>query len=205
MLFIPHLKTATVIKLNAAMLTLLLLILFLLAAPVTAASNYVYISDTLRVGVRKEPQSGLPPIGVVLTGMRLKVLERRDGFMKIETDKGVIGWIKDIYVTEHPPSIIQLKALKKKYQQLEKELATRKDTAAMLEKANMALNDQLDELKSERQQWVRERAELLASQYQESSPVALIILVLLLLVASFVGGIFWYKLRVMKRLGGLRV
>ncbi len=205
MLFIPHLKTVTVVKAKTVMLVSLLAMILLPSAPVMAASNYVYISDTLRVGVRKEPQSGLPPIGVVLTGMRLKVLERRDGFMKIETDKGVTGWIKNIYVTEHPPSIIQLKALKKKYQQLEKELATSKDTATMLEKANLALNDQLDDLKSERQQWVRERAELLASQYQESSPVGFIILVLLLLLASFVGGIFWYKLRVMKRLGGLRV
>ena len=204
MLFIPRLKTTAMFRLPAIK-WILLIFMLMPVTPVMAAESYVYISDTLRVGVRKEPQSGLPPIGVVLTGMRLKVLERSDGFMKIETDKGVTGWIKDIYVTEHPPSIIQLKALKKKYQQLEKELATSKDTATMLEKANLALNDQLDDLKSERQQWVRERAELLASQYQESSPVGFIILILLLLLASFIGGIFWYKLRVMKRLGGLRV
>ncbi len=176
----------------------------LLAAPLQAADDYVYISDSLRVGVREEPVSGLPPIDVVLTGMRLKVHERVDGYIKITTAKGVTGWIKEIYVTDKAPAIIQLNEMKKKYQGLQQQLKEAKNTAELLEKANLALSEQLDELKSERHQWTKERAEILASQYKESSSFWWLAVVVLLL-ASFAAGVVYYKIRVMKRLGGLRV
>ncbi|MDH5600215.1 MAG: TIGR04211 family SH3 domain-containing protein [Gammaproteobacteria bacterium] len=173
-------------------------------ASIVSADEYVYISDHLRVGVRKEPKSGIPPISVVFTGMRLQVHEKTDGYLKITTDKGVTGWIKDIYVTKKAPAIIQLNALKEKYTRLEKDNAQGNNTAAVLEKANLALSEQLDELKAERREWTRERADLLATQYEESSWLWLVGLVFLVIL-SFVSGIFWYKNYVMKRLGGLRV
>ena len=185
-------------------LSLLLSGLMLGSANIANAEEYVYISDHLRVGVRKEPVSGIPPISVVFTGMRLKVHERSEGYIKITTDKGVTGWIKDIYVTETAPAIIQLNTIKEKYAKLEKEISQGNNTAAVLEKANIALSEKLDELKAERREWTRERADLLATQYEESSWLWVIGSILLIIV-SFVAGIFWYKNYVMKRLGGLRV
>lgn len=168
------------------------------------AAEYVYISDNLRVGVRTEPVSGVPPISVVFTGMRLEVHERVEGYVKITTDKGVTGWIKDIYVTKKAPAIIQLNALRKKYDKLKKELSLGSDTSSILEKANMALTEQVDELKAERREWSRERAKLMASQYKESSWLW-IVEILVLIALSFLAGVFWYKMQVMKRLGGLKV
>lgn len=167
-------------------------------------AEYVYISDKLRVGVRTEPVSGMPPISVVFTGMRLQVHEKVDGYVKITTDKGVTGWIKDIYVTKKAPAIIQLNAIKVKYESLKKELSQGSNTVAVLEKANLALTDQIDELKAERREWSRERAALVASQYKESSWFW-IVEVVVLIVLSFFAGIYWYKTHVTKRLGGLRV
>lgn len=169
-----------------------------------SAADYVYISDNLRVGVRKEPVSSVPPISVVFTGMRLEVHDKVDGYVKITTDKGVEGWIKDIYVTKKAPAIIQLNAFRVKYEKLKKEIAQNSDTNAILEKANLALNEQLDDLKAERREWTRERASLLASQYKKSSWVWIIEIIVLILV-SFAAGILWYKAHVMKRLGGLRL
>ena len=168
------------------------------------AAEYVYISDNLRVGVRTEPVSGVPPIGVVFTGMRLEVHEKSDGYIKITTDKGVTGWIKDIYVTKKAPAIIQLNVVQAKYEKLKKELSLGSDTATILEKANLALTEQVDELKSERREWVRERARLMASEYQDSSWFGIVVTIVLMIL-GFVGGIFWYKTQVMKRFGGLRV
>lgn len=168
------------------------------------AAEYVYISDNLRVGVRTEPVSGVPPISVVFTGMRLEVHERADGYVKITTDKGVTGWIKDIYVTKKAPAIIQLNIVRAKYEKLKKELSLENDTSSILEKANLALTEQVDELKSERRESTRERARLMASQHKDSSWFSAIAFIILMIV-SFVAGIFWYKKQVMKRLGGLRV
>jgi len=185
-------------------LALLLSGLLLGSVNIAYAAEYVYISDNLRVGVRKEPVSGIPPISVVFTGMRLQVHERTGGYVKITTDKGVTGWIKDIYVTKEAPAIIQLNAIKAKLAKLEKEISQGNNTAAVLEKANIALSEKLDELKAERREWTRERADLLASQYEESSWFWIIGMIILV-IASFIAGIFWYKNYVMKRLGGLRV
>lgn len=168
------------------------------------AAEYVYISDNLRVGVRTEPVSGVPPISVVFTGMRLEVHERVEGYIKITTEKGVTGWIKDIYVTNKAPAIIQLNAFRKKYDQLKKELSQGSDASSILEKANMALTEQVDELKAERREWSRDRAKLMASQYKESSWLWLVE-ILVLIGLSFAAGVFWYKMQVMKRLGGLKV
>lgn len=185
-------------------LSLIISLLMLSCAVSVSAAEYVYISDNLRVGVRTEPVSGVPPISVVFTGMRLEVHERSEGYLKITTDKGITGWIRDIYVTKKPPAIIQLNALQAKYDTLLKELSQGSNTAAVLEKANIALNEQLDELKAERREWTRERATLMASHYKESSWFW-VVEVIALIVLSFIAGIYWYKTHVMKRLGGLRV
>ena len=168
------------------------------------AAEFVYISDNLRVGVRTEPVGGVPPISVVFTGMRLEVHERTDGYVKITTDKGVTGWIKDIYVTKKAPAIIQLNVVRAKYEKLQKELSLGNDAVVTLEKTNLALTKQIDELKSERREWSRERANLMASQYKDSSWFSVIVLIVLMVV-SFFAGIYWYKTQVMKRFGGLRV
>lgn len=181
-------------------------LLFLSCFTSVTAAEYVYISDNLRVGVRPEPESGIPPISVVFTGMRLEVHEKAEGYVKITTDKGVTGWIKDIYVTKKAPAIIQLNAFRAKYDKLKKELTAGNDSTAILEKANLSLNSQLEEMKAEQRKWSIDRAKLMASQHRESSWLLLLVVgILILIMISFVAGIYWYKTHVMKRLGGLRV
>ena len=191
-----------VIKLNYFLFIMSLL--FLSGFMSATAAEYVYISDNLRVGVRTEPASGIPPISVVFTGMRLEVHEKAEGYIKITTNKGVTGWIKDIYVTKKAPAIIQLNDFRVKYDKLKKELLAGNDRAVILEKANLSLNRQIEDLKAEQREWSIERAKLMASQQKESSWLWIVEIVILMVV-SFVAGIFWYKTHVMKRLGGLRV
>lgn len=179
-------------------------VLILSTSVVANAAEYVYISDKLRVGVRTEPVSSMPPISVVFTGMRLEVHEKSDGYIKITTDKGVSGWIKDIYATKKPPAIIQLNQFKVKYEKLKKELSESSDTGSVLEKANISLSKQVDELKEEQRGWSRERATYLATQYKDTSWFW-IIEDIVVVILSFIAGIYWYKSQVMKRMGGLRV
>ena len=169
----------------------------------SSAAEFVYISDSLRVGVRSEPVNSVPPIGVVLTGMKLEVLETQDGYLKIKTDKNLTGWIKDIYVTKTPPAMIQLNSLQARYDKLKSEVSKGGETTDILEKANAALNEQIDELKQQRREWQRERAGMLASQYSDNS-VFWYILIVVLVGISFVAGMLWHRNLVMKRLGGLR-
>lgn len=189
---------------NKNYILLALLAFFFLQSQAVSAAEYIYISDNLRVGIRTEPVSGIPPISVVFTGMRLKVEERTDGYIKVTTDKGVTGWIKDIYATKEAPATIQLNHLRLKHEKLKKEHIKDLQTFSQLEKANRALNEKIDELKSEKREWQNDRVNLMASQQQESYWYWLVGIIALFL-GSFIAGALWYRTRAMKRLGGLRV
>ena len=169
-----------------------------------SAAEYIYISDHLRVGVRTEPVSGVPPISVVFTGMRLELHERADGYVRITTDKGISGWVKDIYVTKKAPAIIQLNAFQVKYDKLKKELLQESDAITVLEKANTVLNEQVDDFKAKQREWSLERADLIASQHEDKFWFWIVV-ILVLIALSFAAGVFWNKLQVTKRLGGLKV
>jgi len=168
------------------------------------AAEYIYISDNLRVGIRTQPVSGMLPISVVFTGMRLKVEERIEGYIKVTTPKGVTGWIKDIYATKEAPATIQLKHLRTTYEKLKKERAKDLSAFATLKKANLALSEKVTELKAERRELENDRATLMAKQYSDSTWPWVIGIVVLAL-ACFSAGAIWYRTQAMKRLGGLRV
>lgn len=181
-----------------------LIILSFIVSTFVHAAEYIYISDNLRVGIRAQPVSGMLPISVVFTGMRLKVEEKIEGYIKVTTSKGVTGWIKDIYATKEAPATIQLKHLRTKYEKLKKERIKDLSAFSTLEKANLALSEQVTELKAERRELENDRATLMAKQHNDSTWFWVIGIILLAL-ACFAAGAIWYRTQAMKRLGGLRV
>ena len=56
----------------------------------SASSQSIFVNDNLRVGVRAEPSTQVVPFSVVITGMKLKVLDKIDGYIKIETKKDTV-------------------------------------------------------------------------------------------------------------------
>lgn len=165
----------------------------------------VYISDMLRVGVRPEPDSRATPVGVVTTGMHLEVLAERDGYLRIRTDKGLTGWIKDIYTTEEPPAMIRLEQVREQRAAMDKELEELRQAVKVLEEANAGLNSQLDDLKAERSK-LQLRVARSSAQTKENRSYVIYWLIGLVLVsgAAFVGGVVWQRYQTSRRLGGLR-
>jgi hypothetical protein len=76
------------VKMNIMRVTRALLLAMLLGPGILCA-EVVYINDVLRVGVRPEPNNSVSPINVVMTGMKLEVLDRSEGFIQIRTEQGV--------------------------------------------------------------------------------------------------------------------
>ena len=168
----------------------------------------IYINDNLRVGVRSEPSTRVAPFSVVVTGMRLEVLEQQAGYLKIRTNKGEVGWIKDIYVSDQPPAVLRIKTLETRHQALKQQMQKQEETIKILETANMALNEKIDSLKKDRSRWQLEKAR---SDYMQQGRVNsrfwwwISLAGLLLVAAAFTSGMIWHRQQAMKRLGGLRV
>lgn len=178
----------------------------LLPGSVQAETETVYISDTLRVGVRSEPDSRAIPIGVVTTGMRLEVLERQDNFIRIRTEKGLTGWIKDIYILEEPPAMIQLKQLKARQVNVSSTLEELQQTVKLLEERNTSLSEQLEQLKVERSKLQLRLARNTHSQKQKNEYwMWWLIGLCAVAAATFAGGIVWHRRQTTQRLGGLRL
>ncbi len=178
------------------------LVLLGLSANVLAES--VFVNDQLRVGVRPEPSQLSAPVGVVLTGMKLEVLERREPFIKIRTDKGLEGWIKDIYVTTKVPAILRVKDLERQQKKAQQALQDVIKTKTALEEANAILNEQIDTLKAQRAELQRNRAMQIINRARTGSGAIILWLVVGLIVGMILGYL-WHRHQSMKRLGGLRI
>lgn len=175
--------------------------------PVVQA-RMIYVNDNLRVGVRSEPSTRVAPFSVVVTGMKLEVLDQLPDYLKIRTNKGEVGWIKDIYVSNKPPAMLRIKPLKTRNQALKRQIQKRNESITILETANLSLNEQIDNLKKDRSRWQLEKAR---SNYLQQEAVNgrfwwwISLAGLLLVAAAFTSGMIWYRQQTMKRLGGLRV
>ena len=169
-----------------------------------ALAETAYVSDTLRVGVRPAPDNQAAPIGVVKTGMRFNVLETTNGFVRIKTEDNLEGWIRKSYVVKTPPAMIKLEALQHQQGTLAGKLKTLEENNQVLQEANRVLNTRVDQLSTERSQWqlAQARATLGSSEIRW---YWWLLGILIVAGAGFYSGISWYRLLIMKRLGGLRV
>ncbi len=178
--------------------------LVLLGSSASVLAQSVFVNDQLRVGVRPEPSQLAAPVGVVLTGMKLQVLERKDPFIKIRTDKGLEGWIKDIYVTDKTPAILRVKDLENLQKKAQQELQDVVKAKTALEEANSILNDQIDSLKTQRAELQHSQAIKIISSARPGDGFSTIWLVGGIII-GFLLGYLWHRRQSMKRLGGLRI
>jgi len=197
-----------VIKPISKMKQLLLLTVFLnILLPGMALAEVVYINDTMRVGVRPQPSNDVGPIDVVMTGMKLEVLERSDGYIKIRSEKGIEGWIKEIYVSEKLPAQLELEKLQKEYQQLLSDSSKSADVIKAAEQARTALSKELNVLKEQNQDLLAELQELKKTTDGDRASFIYLwlgLLVVVLFIGGIVIGVSWHRQQVMKKLGGLR-
>lgn len=178
--------------------------IFLLLFSAITLAETAYISDTLRVGVRPAPDNQAAPIGVVKTGMRLELLETREGFVRIKTENEVEGWIRDNYVVKTPPAMIKLQKMQQQLGTLESEFKNLEENNLVLQEANRVLNTRIDQLSTERSQMQLAQARATLTS-RDVSWYWWLLAILTVAGAGFYSGISWYRQLVMKRLGGLRV
>jgi SH3 domain protein len=171
-----------------------------------AHAETVYVQDSLRIGVRTEPGNSATPVGVVVTGMRLEVTDRTNDFVRIRTDKGLEGWIKESYVGKEKPAIIRLEELSQEHAKLKASIGNHGELLEKSESQNKSLSDALSDAKQQNTelQLALNKAQ---DQHRQSAwtYIAYVLSYVLIAIAGVVGGILWHRHQAMKRLGGLRV
>ena len=181
-----------------------LCLLYLMTA--TAQAEIQYVGDTLRVGVRAEPNRSLPSIVVIETGAAVEVLERKQGFLHIRTGGGIEGWVKSSYLSSRKPAKLILDEARKEQQALQAELerlrAEMKATPQQDNHAAMqALQIRLDKLAKEN----HDLRVLVAGDTagEDNSWLYWFSGILAVGPLGFLLGLLWYRYQIMKKLGGL--
>jgi uncharacterized protein YgiM (DUF1202 family) len=183
------------------------LILLTWSIPVLGLAETVYVGDSLRVGVRAEPNNSTAPHGVVLTGMQLEVLDRANGFVKIHGPGGVEGWIKDSYVTTEKPAKLELTQVQAEQAKLRKQLADQDKALKDATARASSLSSEVDSLKRENSELRGQLAESKQGKVAQVSRfyIGYAVFLLILGAGGVVIGVRWQRKQAMKRLGGLRV
>ena len=100
-----------------------LLILAILASPAQAETRYA--TDDFTVPIRRGTSTGHKILRMVSSGTPLEVLQTGDeGYTKVKTPEGTVGWILTRYLIDQPPTRDQVAQLEERLAALESENQT---------------------------------------------------------------------------------
>jgi SH3 domain protein len=187
---------------------IILVCISLLSYTAFSHAEAVYVSDNLRVGVRPSPDSSIAPINVVTSGMHLTVLESESGYIKIRTETGITGWVKEVYMTKEIPVREKFDALNIKYEKQNKTITELEQSIESLSKVKTALISDLDNARTEKSNLDLKLARILEEKYVDdlgNNQNSIIIFSIILFIVAFLIGMYWYRFLVTRRLGGLRL
>jgi SH3 domain protein len=185
------------------------LLLFSLCQGAVAA-QIVYVHDQIRLGVRGAPNSAEKSIAVVKTGDRLEVLEERDKFIRVRTEKGIEGWVTRSYVNKEMPARLRLEELQQQQEKLSSELTELQQQLADAREKKAVSQKQLAALKVENASLNKDLGAYIQSEAEEKEKESNAwIYQAATLLALFIGGVVlgvrWDRRRVADRIGGLEI
>jgi SH3 domain protein len=83
-----------------------------------AGAETRYVSDQLVVALREQPRQSAQSITYLKTDMAVKILEETGEYIKIQTEAGEIGYIKQNYLTPNTPKTAIIKQLQRENDRL---------------------------------------------------------------------------------------
>ena len=189
----------------------------LLAVQALPAAETVYVTDILQLALHEEERSGGRLLRNLPSGTTLQLLERRGSYSKVRTEDGVEGWTKSLFLMDEKPARLQLAALEKQRDSLQKKLENARRLLGETKQRTAGLKEQLDKTTQDARDSLEATAQLRAEHAEMQERLArqektrMIPLnwslfgVLGSLVLGFIGGIAWFDYRSRKRHGGYRI
>lgn len=160
----------------------------------------MYIGDNLRVGVRPEPGTNTAPTKVITSGTVIQILQKTPNYVRIRTEDGAEGWIRDDYVSDTPPARTRLNEIEKDHAKRQQELQRLQQELAAANTSKQVLNEKIELLNNEIDNLQQRIATLRPDN--NKAWLYMIVATLSLCGLTFTLGILWNKQQVAKKLGG---
>lgn len=195
------------------------------------AQEFAYVTDSLQLRVYSSASASSEVLQSIDSGDSVEVFATENGFSKVTTYDGTVGWVKSAFLVVDPPAKLLYYSVSEKNKELEAEIEALKSSAqnsttttnneadaniiyelkAALSKEqeiNHKLQQQLDDSGSAKitnSVSVSSITKLRAPSFFENNKWLLLALPLVLLVAGLLLGIKISSWRMRKRLHGFRI
>ena len=122
----------------------LLVVLFLLVGASLSAATTLYISEEFEVTMRTGPANDRRIIAMIPTGRTVELVQKGDEWSEVRLPtSGKEGWVMNRYLTEKPPSALQLARLETRHTEVLAQFKDHQRKLAEITAENQALNSQL--------------------------------------------------------------
>lgn len=194
---------------------LLIGLLLTLAGVISAHAQTAYVTDNLRLGLHQAEDTSDRAFRTLESGQELEILERDRNYAQVRLPDGTVGFVKAAYLVSDKPAklvvnetIAQNEELERKLADLNAAFSQPAATIASLEEEVAESRAALDVASARSEELLEENSSLRArqSQYKYSLPVTWVGAALaVILLAGFLGGLWWTDYRSRKRHGGIRI
>ncbi|MFH0998932.1 MAG: TIGR04211 family SH3 domain-containing protein [Pseudomonadota bacterium] len=146
---------------------------WILVLAATSWAENVYVSENIKLTVRKEPGNDKKIVSMLASGDQVNVLQFGDEWTKIRLLDDKEGWVLSRFLSTQMPSSVALKMLEKKYADLVAQSGMPQEDVRRLKEENeklaadqkncskqlQSLNDGYQKLKADSQEVVKLRAD----------------------------------------------
>lgn len=187
--------------------------LWLAALSGVVAAETAYVTDQLRLGFHRAPDTSDNPFRMLQSGERVEVLERNRFYARVRASDGTEGWVKAGFLMNERPAVLRVAEVEAKQSELDAELEKIAREREARNQEFSSLKAKVDEA-SRRLQAVqaenlglRQENEAFQQRFATPSlPVTWALgAALFTLLAGFFLGLLWVDHRSRKRHGGIRV
>jgi SH3 domain protein len=192
-----------------------LLIVVLALLPMAAAAETAYITDNLRLGLHRAPDTSDRAFRMLDSGQALEIISRDRNYANVRLPDGAQGYVKAAYlVADKPAKLIVAETIAER-DSLLAELEENKRSFAAPAATIKELKDQAAELVSKLDNAESEIADLkdenasiqgLKERYKGSLPLSWVAAAIgVCLIGGFLLGLWWVDHSSRKRHGGIRI
>lgn len=193
----------------------LLVLVLLTGLPMAVHAQTAYVTDSLRLGIHRAQDTSDGAFRMLESGQAVEILSQNRNYAQVRLPDGTVGYVKVAYLVDDKPAKLIVNEVQAENEQLQERLAELNaafsQPAATIESLETQMAEAeaaLETMRSENST-LRSRAESLESRqaaYKNSLPVSWVGAALgVVLLAGFLGGLWWTDYRSRKRHGGIRI
>jgi SH3 domain protein len=123
-------------------LFLYLILICLLYGQGNVLAETMYVTDRLQLSLRKSPDTGQPPVGLLPSDTKVEVLETEGKWAHVNLEDGRTGWVMKRYLVKDVPKPLII-------EQLKGQIEESKALPERLRNENASLKKEIDDLRNQ--------------------------------------------------------